>query len=275
MPRPTLDEQRYFLDKWQMYLAMQEAHLNGLHLPNTYLLPQISIQLLEQFSSWYIKPVETWGGNQIARVTRHASGLWRFESSDGESRAFSHPVDLLSVLLTMYVPERTIVQQTAPVLTLSGRPFDIRTLCQRDHLDAWIVAGHLARVGSVNSIVSNIGTGHGEVLPTIQLLRQVYQNRDLSGRVLRRLRRVSLDICRVLDTYAEFDEVGIDFGLDRHGRIWLFEVNTNDRLGKPSHELFLQLPDRRLYDAIEERAKRRQERWFRRLLRDVGRFHPS
>ncbi|GLV13960.1 hypothetical protein Heshes_16440 [Alicyclobacillus hesperidum] len=273
MPRATLDEERHFLNKWQMYLAMQDAQPKGLHLPATCLLSQVTPDHFEQAPSWYIKPVETWGGNLISRVTKVASATWTLQPTVGTALTFARAADVLSTLLTMYLPEQTIVQQAAPVLTLSGRPFDVRVLCQRDDDDAWLVAGHLARVGAENSIVSNIGTGHGEVMPTQHLLQQVYQNRELSGRVLRRLRRISLAVCHILDTYAEFDEVGIDFGLDSHGRIWLFEVNTNDRLGKPSHELFLHLPNRRIYDEIEHRAKRREERWFRQLLRDVERHH--
>jgi hypothetical protein len=58
--------------------------------------------------------------------------------------------------------------------------------------------------------------------------------------------------------HYEFDEVGIDLGLHKTGSLWLFEVNTNDAMGSPSHELFANLPDKRIYEQMKHREEDRK-----------------
>lgn len=256
LPRGQLDMNRLFLDKWQMYLALTEANLPNLNLPYTQLLQHTSPGMLDRFDAWYIKPCHTWGGNDIARLNRRKSG-WALQFSSGLRITPQNALEALEALQNRYPLNTTIVQQEAPVAKWRGRTFDVRVLCQRDQRDQWLVAGTLVRVGGLGSIVSNIGTGHGKVLPTSAVLQQLYQKQPTRRALTKKLNTTSLAICHALDTYYPFEEVGIDYGLDELGGIWLFEVNTNDRLGGPSHDLFSQLPNTRVYEAIEARSRAR------------------
>ncbi|WP_223204179.1 YheC/YheD family protein [Alicyclobacillus suci] len=257
-----------FLDKWQMYLALTHDAIQGLRIPYTLLLNQCTATRLEGHSAWYIKPVDTWGGHQIARCEQSGEHSWTLLHQTGRTLYYRRTQALLEHLYMLYHPLTTIVQQAAPVVTWQGRPFDIRVLCQRQS-DGWLIAGTLARVAQTNSIVSNIGTGRGEVHQTRDILRELYPKAVKQRRIQNKLKQVSLKICQVLDTYAPFDEVGIDYGLGAEGQVWLFEVNTNDRLGGPSHQLFTQLPDKTVYEQIEARAAERRRQWLSTLLRDL------
>jgi len=54
-------------------------------------------------------------------------------------------------------------------------------------------------------------------------------------------------------------EVGIDFGIDHHGRLWLIEVNTDDLTGGPDSSLFQQLPNQKYYHEIIKRNEKNNE----------------
>ncbi|MFD1673569.1 YheC/YheD family protein [Alicyclobacillus fodiniaquatilis] len=273
MTRGQLHPDRRYLDKWQMHLALTHAAIQGLHLPATKLLAHIQASDFQQCASWYVKPLGTWGGQHIAKIEKGNMG-WQMKQ-DGRYEQFPDEMTLLQRLYAAYAPTETIVQQTAPVATLTGKPFDVRVLCQRDAKDTWLIAGWLARVGREDSIVSNIGTGHGQVLPLPHLLKQLYKDKDKGRHVKQKLQRHSLAICRMLDTYHAFEEVGIDFGLSAQGQVWLFEVNTNDMLGGPSHELFKALPDNKLYTEITARADARQRQFLHDLLHDITHYESS
>lgn len=271
MVRGRFDVERMYLDKWQMHLAMTDAQISELNIPQAQLLVSLAGSSFSQHKSWYIKPIYTWGGHSITRISS-TGDRWTMKDSKGLETTFQNTNQLLWALKSTYPPEATIAQVHAPVALYKRRPFDIRTLYQRDHDEKWIFAGWLARVGSEKSIVSNIGTGHGEVIPTKRVLSQLYQNKQQLHRVTQRIKRLGSEICHVLDSYHTFDEVGIDFGLDKHGGVWLFEVNTNDRLGGPSHELFRHLPNQVVYEAIEKRYMARRDREFRSLVRDLSNY---
>lgn len=63
--------------------------------------------------------------------------------------------------------------------------------------------------------------------------------------------------------------MGIDFGIDELHNLWVIEVNTDDALGGPSHDLFAQLPDPTLFEAIQARAARHTADILNFLLHDV------
>ncbi|MFB5190523.1 YheC/YheD family protein [Alicyclobacillus fastidiosus] len=268
MTRGQIDLSRMYLDKWQMHLALSHDIVQGLKLPFTQLLSQCMTNDFTKYNAWYVKPINTWGGHQIAKCERSGEQAWILRQQTGPVQRYRHIAQLVQDLTLMYDPIATIVQQAAPVATWRNRPFDIRVLCQRES-DCWVFAGSLARVAAQGSLVSNLGTGHGDVFPTREVLEVLYPKRSKQSRVLQHLKQYSLRICEILDSYAQFDEVGVDYGLSHEGQIWLFEVNTNDRLGGPSRELFAKLPDKTTYEQIEARAEANRQAWLSQLVSEI------
>ncbi|WAH37298.1 YheC/YheD family protein [Alicyclobacillus dauci] len=268
MTRGQLNPERLNLDKWQMHLALEDAKIPQVNLPDTVLLHNFKDMYIRRHRTWYVKPVNTWGGHQIAKIDRRETD-WSFQPQGGRTELYRSPLRLLNRVRQQYDPLATILQQGAPVTNLNGRPFDIRVLCQRGDDNQWLIAGSLARVGRKDSIVSNIGTGHGEVFAVDSLLSQLYQNKSVRSRIKHTLDDISNAICSMLDGYWQFEEVGLDLGLTAKGSVWLFEVNTNDTWGGPSHELFMHLPDKSIYEAIEARADKRRRRWLAELMKEI------
>ncbi|WP_338130665.1 YheC/YheD family protein [Cohnella ginsengisoli] len=57
-------------------------------------------------------------------------------------------------------------------------------------------------------------------------------------------------MCNRFDRYKYSRQIGIDYGIDRSGKVWLIEVNFD----YPSHTLFAKLKDRSAYRRIKSIA---------------------
>lgn len=263
MGRGTLDPVRGSFNKWEMHRVLSGEDIGPCRLPATQLWhPRTLRPFLVEHSEVYIKPLHAWGGQNVGRLTRRGNELC-FTTSR-QSYSFNSGSDLINALLTVYPPAKAVVQQAAPLCRYNGRVFDIRVLMQRDSDEKWVLAGMLARVGGEGSVVSNVTASRGSVQPVARTLHQALPKAVATLKQRRRikaaLRASSERICSLLSPYRQFAEVGLDFGVDDDGHLWLIEVNTDDAIGGPSHALFAELPDPRLFVKIEERTLRNSQR---------------
>ncbi|CAI6082219.1 YheC/YheD family protein [Cohnella sp. JJ-181] len=115
-----------------------------------------------------------------------------------------------------------------PLLELrgpDGEPFDLRALMQKDGTGAWRLTGIAVRTGSHDSVTANLHGG-GIARPPGPYLAALYGERA-ADRLLRRVREASAEIvARLEQMYGRFAELGLDYGIDRGGRIWFLEANT-------------------------------------------------
>lgn len=260
MSKPILDPIRLFYDKWQMHLLLARESTAPAKLLATELLSGQSLtRMLQRFPAVYIKPLGTWGGQQISRIDRVQSAeLWRWRRQEQPRKSNTYSLQTLrAAVLRAYRPGTCIVQQAAPVLSLRGHPFDIRVHMQREENRDWICAGMLVRASGNQSIISNVGATEGKVLPVSAVSAVVLRSPQVRRQVPRDAEAAGLAIAQSLDRYYAFEEIGIDLGLGRKGRLWVFEVNTNDLLGSPSQKLFAQLPDQSIYARIRARTPHR------------------
>lgn len=250
MGTARLNSDRSGFDKWQMYKLIRGEHIGPCSVPKTSRLTARNLdRYLDEFQRVYVKPVSTWGGTNVSLIERDgASIVWTAQGNPPMSVR-------LDEILDHYDGIPTIVQQAIPALLYQGCPFDIRVHMQRDVDENWVYAGELVRVGG-QGIVSNVEISHGKVLPLSSVFCELFpiaQVEILHGN----LTEIGHGICNVLDPYSHIDEVGIDLALDASQGLWLIEVNTNDALGAPSHELFRHLPNQTIYEDIRQRASSR------------------
>lgn len=129
-----------------------------------------------------------------------------------------------------------------PYLELSnaeGEPFDIRVLMQKNETGRWENTGMAARVGRKESVTSNLhggGTAH-KALPYL-----ISEFGSHTGRKIATLiQELAAKIPEALEAHCgRLAELGIDFGVDRNGKVWILEVNS-----KPGRTSFVKIGDLR------------------------------
>lgn len=132
-----------------------------------------------------------------------------------------------------------LVQQYLTLTTEEGFPFDIRALVQKDGSGQWRLTGTALRIGPKGGFTSNLHGG-GRAMSPAPFLARLYGGRQAEN-ILTDIEKKSLTVPSVLErTHGPLLELGIDFGVDRLGRLWLLEVNS-----KPGRASFLQLGDKK------------------------------
>ncbi|MWV44031.1 YheC/YheD family protein [Paenibacillus sp. HJL G12] len=115
-----------------------------------------------------------------------------------------------------------------PFLHLYGRndkPFDVRVLMQKNEKGLWMRTGMAVREGAAGSMTSNLHGG-GKALPVLPYLSEQFGAKQ-AEHMTETLRQLSETIPPILEShYGRLGELGIDFGIDTKGNIWLLEVNS-------------------------------------------------
>ncbi|HEU4964794.1 MAG TPA: YheC/YheD family protein [Bacilli bacterium] len=270
MGRGELDEERRFLNKWEMHKALDGEELGPCRLPETHLHGREALaEMLARYDSVYIKPVDTWGGRGISRVEREGKGedkgegeRWCWTVQGEPMQTFTNFEELAKAMSPFDEKGVCIVQQTAPLMTHGASQFDIRVHMQRDLDGTWVYAGELVRVSGADSIVSNVAISGGAVQPLAAVVGETFDVSELKER----LQEIGFRVCEALEAYRVFTEIGVDLGIAPDGQLWLIEVNTDDAISGPSHELFEHLPDKTYANAMRERFQARRMGMFQALF---------
>jgi len=232
--------------KFEIYSMLSGDPVLKQRLPRTerYSGPGSLQAWLGLYGEAIVKPEGGTHGKGVLHIRRSGADRYIVRGRDGSNR----PVAKISsggkpmlewIHSSMATRRPFLIQQYIPSATRSGEPFDIRALVQKDGQGKWRLTGAAARVGEAGGVTSNLHGG-GTPREAADLLRQEY-GAEQAEDVLRQIRDIALRVPLLLErTHGPLLELGIDFGVDRQGSIWLLEVNS-----KPGRTSFARLNDKR------------------------------
>lgn len=242
---------RRFVNKWQAYQLLRQNAAIAPHLPETHLLEEGEqlLDLLDRYPTAYIKPINGSLGRGIMRVepaARRQLRLRYVSPRTGRLREMLTTLEDLDDWLDDDDREGQYIVQQGLALDLSeARPVDLRLLLQKDWSGEWGVTGLGARRAAEGRFTANLHTG-GEGLSLDEVVTaagvEPMQVKAQAG-------QLGLEIARGLEAFCgPLGELGIDFGLDRSGRLWLIEENA-----RPGRALFSQIGPPTLAEATYRR----------------------
>lgn len=126
--------------------------------------------------------------------------------------------------------EDLLVQPYVASRTKAGQPFDFRLHVQKGGQGQWVMTTIYPRIGQAGSIITNMSAG-GATNELKFFLEHEFGTEAYD--IARELEVFALQLAAHMDEVYEenFDELGIDIGLDPHRKFWLYEVNW--RPGQP------------------------------------------
>jgi hypothetical protein len=229
--------------KWQVHEMLNGHPKLRSYLPETQQLADIRqvTEWLDQRGSCVLKPNAGSHGKKILRITKLEAGGYEVSGRDALNRPLSAAFDALPQLLrwlNAFVSyRRYLLQESLSLTTSTGRSFDVRSLVQKGGDGKWQLTGMAIRLGRPGSLTANIHGG-GESRPLLPFLREQYDE-AIAEVIVSDLEMLSRLIPLQLEKQAgPLFELGIDFGIDRDGRVWILEVNS-----KPGRSIFTQLHD--------------------------------
>ena len=236
------------MGKWQLHRFYSGDNVVRRHLPPTALYSSASLRrFLDRYGSVYIKPNYEHQGIGIIKAWMTKTGTYTYVKVRGPAAAALPSVTALHRKLGIRRKPVFVVQKTVTLARTKGRPFDIRVMMMR-HREKWTYVGMLAKVAGRDSVITNVRRGGGYVQTVHEALRSAGQ-KDLTSKEAQ-LRKLSYRICERFNRYKYTRQIGIDYGIDQSGKIWVIEVNFD----YPSHALFAKLNDRTVYRKIKSIA---------------------
>ncbi len=227
-----------FFDKWTIHEKLSKIPQANQHIPETYIAPSIQTvdQMLKKHGVVYLKPVGGSLGMGIIRVTLHSGHgyLCRYHRSGGNVlRRFNNLTSLWRHIFNSNRKlKKYLVQQGISLMKIQGRPVDFRVHLYKNRNNQWLVTAIAAKAAGNGSVTTHVRTG-GKVLSSMEALRRGFGGR--ATEVHREMVQTAIKLAQYIENSIGQDlgELGFDIGVDRQGRIWMFEANS-----KPGRSIF-------------------------------------
>ncbi|WP_281885733.1 YheC/YheD family protein [Paenibacillus sp. YYML68] len=228
-------------DKWTVQQMLAASGQFNRHLPPTELLRSMRTLgvWLAAHGEAVLKPLGGSQGRGVLLVRRGEAGAAHAYTVRGRdarnrdvSRGFADAAALGLWLRRFIGRRRYLVQRYLALHTSEGRAYDVRALMQKDGSGRWQLTGLAVRCGQGGSLTANLHGGGSAEAAEPFLARQF--GRARAAQLLEELQQLSEAVPPVLEAdHGRLAELGIDYGIDTAGCIWLLEVNS-----KPGRSIF-------------------------------------
>ncbi|AJY77784.1 hypothetical protein VN24_15970 [Paenibacillus beijingensis] len=214
---------RQLASKWAKTAALLSHPRIASHIPPTRMFNGDNLRsMLRVHGMVVIKPVKGAGGHGVMKVTSSGSGFSYTYYS--RTRHFNSFQGLLQALKKEQKGRRYLIQKGIRLAAISGRPIDYRVKYVKTDT-GWQIRSMVGRVARPGLFVTNLCRG-GSMLTAAQGI-----SRSLSGAMVTRKKREMRELTRVSTAVLEgkfhgIGQLGFDYGIDRSGKVWIFEVNT-------------------------------------------------
>ncbi len=208
--------------KWETIQALRSVNKTTEYFPKTALLTLSKLtKFLKKYKYCFIKSNYGRGGRQVFRIEKRAKYyLCKTGGSVVKSWKFT---DLKKVCTFFHkTPGKNLILQQGIILARIGdSPFDMRILVQKNANCNWTISALNFRIARPGAIVTNFAAGSSDVF--------ISPGEDLihPGLSWNTLEHFVLEAVNAMETYfGSLGEIGLDVGLDRNGKLWLFEANS-------------------------------------------------
>lgn len=188
------------------------------------------LRWLDRFGgSAFLKPESGSQGRRVVAIRQRADGSVSLRGRLADNRTFnaaSSCAKAAAARIERWIGRRAYIMQ--PLLDLrnaADEPFDIRALVQKNGRGRWALTGTAVRCGRAGGETANLHGG-GRAVRTESVLLPMFGGRH-TEQLLREIREICLRVVlKIEQSYGRFAELGLDFGVERTGRIWFLEANS-------------------------------------------------
>ncbi|WP_226659443.1 YheC/YheD family protein [Pseudalkalibacillus hwajinpoensis] len=231
--------------KWEIHKHLKKNALLNRHLPQSIKLQphtcaKVLADMLIEHDKLILKPSIGSQGNGLMLITKnlHKIGVQINHNGHILHHTYDNTGSLLKMIRSVLKERDYIAQQWLSLLDQKDRPFDRRVVMKKTSYATWEEIGRATRVGNAESFVSNLHSGG-----SIQTDQQLLIPEGVFHQAEQKISRLSHCVASLLEKdFPPLFELGLDFGIDRTGKVWLLEANS-----KPGHKA---IRSHRNYDAI-------------------------
>jgi glutathione synthase/RimK-type ligase-like ATP-grasp enzyme len=213
------------------------------HIPKTVWFSTEALKkMLTFYPTVFVKPDTGYCGNGIIRVNKVNLSKYEIFYSYKDETKTANLQNACSEISSQIKSGRSyIIQQGIDVATFKRKAFDIRITMHR-LVNKWQISGWFARVSSNNRAVTNWSKG-GKLIPLGQVLAA---NKLNETEISRELADLAHQIAHTLGSYYGMRVLGVDMAVDKKGKVWFIEANTNPVVRR----LFKDFGNKQMYNKV-------------------------
>ncbi|RXT07179.1 YheC/YheD family protein [Ammoniphilus sp. CFH 90114] len=239
--------------KWEIHHVLHDVRELRQHLPETRPYHRHTLRkMLRKFSLLYVKPMNGTWGRGIVRIERRRKGYLVVGQINRKRqiRRLLAKKEVFNWMDRWVDRSPFVIQQGLLLYLLPDRVADLRVLIQKNERGYWQITGEAMRIGARQIPVSNLhGGGSGKECSAV--LRPLFGKKK-GKRILLKCHELSHLVARTIEeNYGKMMELGLDFGIDIHGDIWIIEAND-----KPGRKIFRQIGRLDLFKLANRQALR-------------------
>jgi hypothetical protein len=236
-----------FFNKLDINERLQQDSSVAEYLPETHPFTSFSVieAMLSRYGHIYIKPINGslgLGVHQIIYDKKRNDYFCRYQDLDSVNRLrkFQTVEGIFNKVFARQNLDRMLVQQGIHLLRHESRSIDFRVHTNKDDEGNWHVTAIAAKIAGTGSVTTHLRSG-GETKTIAEIFPQ-----EECELYTEKLSRAALLLSEAIGKNVEgiIGEIGFDLGLDKDGKVWLFEANS-----KPGRSIFSH-PDLKHFDLL-------------------------
>jgi len=225
-----------FFNKWDIYNILVEEEKTKVFIPETHISPsaQLFKVMLEKHPIIYLKPANGSLGLGVYKIiNKNSDFVVQFRSKNSNKAIiFKDAVSIFKYIFSNKFPHRYILQQGINLVEYDHCPVDFRVHMHKNNNDKWQVIAIGAKAAGKGSVTTHLRTG-GQLINADQYLDLMFN--EHASVIKENINTSSILIAETVESKLKepLGELGLDIGIDKNSRIWLFEVNS-----KPGRSIF-------------------------------------
>jgi hypothetical protein len=215
---------RQLASKWAKTAALRSHSQIARHIPPTRIFNAANLRsMLNTHGMLVVKPVCGAGGRGVIKVSKSKTGFRH--TYYAKTKQFSSFEGLFQSLNSLRGGRRYLIQKGIRLAAINGRPIDYRVKHVKQENGRWTITAIVGRLAKPGLFVTNLCRG-GTMLSGSEGIRRSISASAVTAKKseMRRLTRLSTQVLE--RRFPGIGQLGFDFGIDRRGKMWIFEVNT-------------------------------------------------
>ncbi len=224
-----------FFNKLELYDRLYNDQRAEKYLPETYPFTSFSnIELmLAKYGHVFLKLANGSFGQGIRHIIYdQQDGVYycRFYEEKNRLLKFYTLENLLEYVYRGKRLNGVIVQQGIQLIRINKKPVDFRVHVNKNDHGEWTVTAIAAKMAGIGS-----PTTHGHYGGTVHTVEEIFPDEEERKMNEEKLKEAALSLANAIEQNIGgiIGEIGFDLGIDREGKVWMFEANS-----KPGRFIF-------------------------------------
>ncbi|RST75153.1 YheC/YheD family protein [Siminovitchia acidinfaciens] len=224
-----------FFNKLELHERLCNDSRAENYLPETHRFTSFSEieRMVAAYGHVYLKHADGSNGEKIRQVLydpEKEEYYCRFNDNKNRLYKFDSIESLINHMYKGKESEKLIVQQGIRLIRIEKKPMDFRVHVNKDESGTWKVSAVAVKIAGEGS-----PTTHTRFGGVVRSLDEVFPEEEVFEANRKKLHTAALDLAAAIEDNIGgiVAEIGFDLGIDRNGKVWMFEANS-----KPGRQIF-------------------------------------